>query len=433
MDVNSNRTLKRMAIVIAALVAIGVPSAFAQGTVHLSFFTKWPQPQRMAYFKEVIKAFEVQHPNIKVDMSAVGDQPYKDKIRVLAASGDLPDIFFSWSGAFAKNFVDSGAAMDLTQAYNSTDLHKNVIGTATKPFTFNGKVYGIPLRMDAKFMVYNKSIFKKLGLSVPTTWDQLLGTCKALKDANVTPIGFGDQYPWAAIHYITSLNAKLVPPDVRQADYNLTAPADKLFTDPGYVQALSDLRELVTSGCFNKGPNGLSHDTARAAFGAGQDGMMYVEIVEFADVANTPLGDNGWGFFPFPNFPNGGGDQQLLTGAPDGFMVSSKSKHPKEAIEFLNFLMTPTWGKKYVQELNEPSAVVGAMQQPGVLPQVQQGVQDIGKADGLALWLDTAINIKVVNPYLNGAQAVIAGSETPAELMKKVHEAAVTTQQQINQ
>lgn len=428
-----NTFTRVIAVLIIALVGIGVSSASAQGTVRLSFFTKWPEPYRMSYFKEVIKGFEAQHPNIKIDMSAVGDQPYKDKIRVLAASGQLPDIFFSWSGAFAKNFVDSGAAMDLTQAYNSTDLHTNVIPTATKPFTFNGHVYGIPLRLDAKFMVYNKAMFAKLGLSVPTTWDQLLSTCKSLKDAGITPIGFGDQYPWAAIHYLTTLNAKLVPPDVRKADYDLTAPADKLFTDPGYVQALTDLRTLVTDGCFNKGPNGLSHDTARAAFGAGQDGMMYVEIVEFYNLKDTPLGNDGWGFFPFPSFPNGRGDQQLLTGAPDGFMVSSKTKHPQEAIEFLNYLMTPQWGAKYVDEITEPSAVQGAMNQPGVLTQLQQGVQDIGKADGMALWLDTAINIKVVNPYLNGAQAVIAGTETPADLMKKVHDAAVTTQQQVKQ
>lgn len=426
------KTFKRIvATLVVALVALGVSGAFAQGTVQLSFFTKWPEPARAAYFKQVITAFEAQHPNIKVSYSAVGDQPYKDKIQVLAASGDLPDIFFSWSGAFAQNFVNSGKAMDLTQAYQSTDLHTNVIPTAVKPFTFNGKIYGVPLRLDAKFMVYNKAIFNKLGLSVPTTWDELVSTCQQLKSAGVTPIGFGDQYPWAAIHYLTTFNAKLVPPAVRLADYNLSTPADQLFTDPGYVQALTDLRTLVTDGCFNEGPNGLSHDTAKAAFEAGQDGMMYVEITEFSDLANSPLGQSGWSFFPFPNFPNGRGDQKTLTGAPDGFMVSSKTKHPQEAIEFLNFLMSPTWGAKYTKDFNIPSAVTGAMNESGILPQVQQGVQDISNADGLALWLDTAINIKVVNVYLNGAQAVIAGTETPQDLMKKVHDAAVATQQQL--
>jgi raffinose/stachyose/melibiose transport system substrate-binding protein len=51
--------------------------------VELKFLHKWPQPQNMPYFEEVIKEFEATHPNIKINMEAVADEPIKDKLRVL--------------------------------------------------------------------------------------------------------------------------------------------------------------------------------------------------------------------------------------------------------------------------------------------------------------------------------------------------------------
>src|SRR3546814_7286233 len=45
-------------------------------------------------------------------------------------------------------------------------------------FQYNGKYYGIPLYLDAKFMGYNKQIFSKLGLSAPANFEQLLSSCE---------------------------------------------------------------------------------------------------------------------------------------------------------------------------------------------------------------------------------------------------------------
>ena len=63
---------------------------------------------------------------------------------------------------------------------------------------------------------------------VPKTFDELLAVCATLNDAGVVPISFGNQFPWAASHYIGEIIAKLVPGDVRTADYALTRPADEL-------------------------------------------------------------------------------------------------------------------------------------------------------------------------------------------------------------
>ena len=70
---------------------------------------------------------------------------------------------------------------------------------------------------------------------------------------------------------------------------------------------------------------------------------------------------DGWDFFKLPGFADGKGDGGLLTGAPDGFMVSAKTQHPKEALEFLKFLTSADQGRKYVKVTGMTSAVKGSI------------------------------------------------------------------------
>ena len=215
------------------------PAASSGEKVTIHFFHKWPEPEAMEFFNWAVTKFQEENPNITVEMEAVSDEAYKDKIRVLMTSGEVPDVYFSWAGEFSWKFARAGQALDLTDAFENSDWKDIVINSAVEPFKLDDKIYGIPMRVNAKFMVYNKAIFEQYGLSAPTTWDEFLSVCKTLKDNGVVPLGFGNEYPWASAHYIGDLNAKLVAQDVRMADYGLTAEADTLFTDPGYVEALT--------------------------------------------------------------------------------------------------------------------------------------------------------------------------------------------------
>lgn len=400
-------------------------ASFAQDAVTLRFFHKWPEPEIMAFFEEAVADFEAQHPNVTIEMEAVADEPYKDKIRVLMASGDVPDIYFSWSGEFSQNFVRGGQALDLTDAFYDSDWKDYVINSAATPFSMDDKLYGIPLNIDAKFMAYNTQMFDDFGLSVPETTDELLALCDALNEAGVTPIAFGNEFPWAASHYIGELNAKFVPNDVRLADYRLESDTDTLFTDPGYVEALTYFQEMSDRSCFNDGPNATGHSLAKGLFGAGQAAMIYVELVEFVDLNDSPLGEDGWSFFTFPDVPDGRGEQNILTGAPDGFMVSAKTKHPKEAVDFLKFLTKPEIGARYTAAVGSPSASIGAVTAETAPQSVIDGLNAINEADDLALWLDTDINIKAVEKYLPGSQAVLLGTKSPEKVIQEVRDAAI--------
>ena len=403
------------------------PAAEEAEDITISFFHKWPEPEQLEYYNFVIAEFEKANPNITVEMEAVADEAYKDKIRILMNSGEVPDVYFSWAGEFSWKFARAGQALDLTDAFYNTDWKDVVINSAAEPYKWEGNLYGIPMRVNAKFMVYNKAFFAEYGLEVPTTWDEFLAVCETLKSNDIIPIAFGNEYPWASAHYVGDFNAKLIKADVITSDYLLGGEADTLFVDPGYVEALSRFQTLNDNGYFNEGPNGISHSGARSSFIAGKAGMMYIELEEFITVADA-MGEDAFGFFPLPGGTGGEGDQNLLTGAPDGFMVSANSEHPEEAIAFLKFLTSKEMGTEYVKQLGIPSSVIGAVNSDTALPIVVEGMEAIDAATGMALWLDTDIDVKIVEVYLPGMQALMTGSMTPAEVMAGVHEAAVEVQ-----
>jgi len=409
--------------------ALGTRSAAAQNKVVLSFLHKWPEPNNIRFFRQAVAAFEAAHPNVKINMDAVADDPYKTKIRVVMASGQIPDIYFTWVGEYTRQFIRAGRVLDITKYLAAPDWHGRFAPATLDAYRTDGKLYGVPIEVDAKFMVCNKALLAKVGVTaLPADWPAFTAALNKLKAASITPIAFGSQLAWATVHYIGDLNAKLVPPDVRKADYTLRAPVAELFTDPGYVDAMAHYRAFLTNGWFNKTPNALTHAAARASFYAGRAAMMYQELVEFGLAAGTKLAADGWDFFPMPAIPGGRGRQDLLTGAPDGFVVSPTCKHPDVAMAFLNFLTTRSQGEAFTAATHRPSAVIGAVTAKDALPQTLRGIEAIGRAKGMVLWLDTDVEARVASAFLAAGQGLMGSHETPEQAMQKVRAAAVAAQ-----
>jgi raffinose/stachyose/melibiose transport system substrate-binding protein len=394
--------------------------------VTLKFLHKWPQPEYQVYFDDIVAAYMKENPNVTIVSEGVADEPIKDKLRVMMGSDDRPDIFFSWSGEFAKKFIAAGAAMDLTEAMQADGgkWESSIMKAGLEPFSKDGKIYGAPLRINGKFFVYNQEIFDSLSLKAPTTWEEFLTVCETLKTNNITPIAFGDQFPWAACHYITGLNQKLVAQDVRMKDYEKTTGE---YTDAGYVKALDYFKDMNDKGYFNEFPNSISHDMANQSFALGECAMIYVELEEFASV-DTNLEGTPWSFFAMPAIADGAGSQNYLTGAPDGFMISSTTKYPEEAIKFLQYLTSLDSAKKLVETLKWPSPVIGAVNADNSPEYLVKGMKAVESAEGMALWLDTDIDIRISDVYLPGLQDLLNGDISSADLMKKVQEIAKTVQ-----
>lgn len=393
--------------------------------VTITFLHRWPNEPFKGYFDEAIKEFKKTHPNVNFNVISVINEDYKQKINVQLAGKNPPDIFFTWVGEYGDKFVREGKALDITKYLEEDKAWSDqIIPSTLKPFTVDNKVYGVPVLMDVRMMAYNKEIFKKLGIQEPKTWDEFIDALKAIKKSGVTPLGLGNKEPWNGGLYITTLNQRIVDPAVLAKDYNR---ATGEFKDPGYVEALKKLEQLVPY--MNESPNALSREEERSLFVNGQIGIMPLHTIEFPYVKDAQF---EWGTFNFPEIEGGKGDPTVITGAPEGFMVSKESKNPDIAVEFLKFMTSKEMATKWVETTSVISTTKGAVNADNSTPLMIKVIEDVEKANDMAIWIDTALDGKIFNPYLSGIQEVLNKKKTPEELMNEVQKAAKETRDSAN-
>jgi raffinose/stachyose/melibiose transport system substrate-binding protein len=390
----------------------------------LSIVTKYGNAKYSPYFNDIVKAYEKANPGVDVSIQNAGDQAYKDKVRVLAAGKKLPDVYFSWPGAFADQFVDAGYATDLSPLLKDTKWGKTFSPAALKTVEKGGKIYGVPITLDAKVWIYNKQAFKKAGLGIPKTFSDLVNSCSALKKAGYQPVAFGNQDGWPAVQYLTQLIPQHVPMKTVLKDYR---GAKGGFTDPGYVAALKDFQNVI-SKCGSKGSNAVSDQTVTANFLDSKDAMYFTESVSFGQLSHSggaPKNfEKEWGFFRNPTITGAAGDQSVLAGAPDTFMINSQSKHKALAADFLKFMTSKHNGQQLLEQLGWLSPVEGSSDNAKTIPQQHQLAELINHTNTMAVWLDTAAAPDTAQAFLAGAEGLLSGSRSPEQVMKQVRAAS---------
>ncbi|MDY0873782.1 ABC transporter substrate-binding protein [Dongia rigui] len=401
------------------------PNAQVEYSGTLQILTKFGLEQLSPYFVNLAADYQKLHPDVKIELIQESDDSVKGKTKTLVASNSLPDIYFSWTGSWGGNFVRGNRAVDLTPVIGpDTDWGKTLVPAAVQAFQYNGKYFGIPLYLDAKFMGYNKKIFAEAGVEAPASFEALLAGCDKIKAKGVTPISFGNKEAWPAVHYAGQLLAFNVPRATLEKDFD---PKQATYDDPGYVASLQQFKALIDRCTDGASVNGTSYASALQQLSNGKSAMYYQEIIEFDQAASkeTTLKPEEFGFFVLPVPEGAKGDAKAVEGAPEGYMISAASKNIPLAIDFMKFATSAEHGQILsAPPYGQPSATVGGASEATMSPSVVNGLAALKSASYLMPWLDTANSPRVAAAWLSNLQALVGGSMTPEEVMAKVKDAA---------
>ena len=212
-------------------------AATDDGKVVINFFHRWPNDPKNSMFKELVQEYMDENPNVTINMDCILNDQYKEKIRMIVSTDEVPDIFSSWSGTFAQEMIASGNVASLNDMYESdTDWSSQIAQASVDKFTFDGQIYGVPWSQDGKVFYYNKKVFEENNISVPTTWNEFIAVLDQLKAAGYeTPIIAGLSDGFESLHYLGTMNQRMIDPETLAKDYD---PATGEFTDPGYTEVL---------------------------------------------------------------------------------------------------------------------------------------------------------------------------------------------------
>ena len=401
------------------------PTAKVEYSGTLSILTKFGLQQLSPYFISMAEEYQKLHPEVTVELIQESDDSIKGKTKTLVASNSLPDIYFSWTGSWGGNFVRGDRAVDLSPVIGpDTEWGKTLVPAAVQAFQYNGKYFGIPLYLDAKFMGYSKKIFADLGIGKPASFEELLTACDKIREKGITPISFGNKEAWPAVHYAGQLLAFNVPQAILEKDFD---PKQATYDDPGYVASLQQFKGLIDRCTDGAAVNGTSYSSALQALSNGKSAMYYQEIIEFDQAATqeTALKPEEFGFFVLPVPADAKGDPKAVEGAPEGYMISAASENIPLAIDFMKFVTSPEHGQILsAPPYGQPSATVGGASPETMSPAVVDGLTELKSASYLMPWLDTANSPRVAAAWLSSLQALVGGSMSPEDVMATVKEAS---------
>ncbi|WP_257391521.1 extracellular solute-binding protein [Cytobacillus gottheilii] len=382
----------------------------------------WPEGSSNAQYSivdDIIKSYEEENANVDIQTEILGNEQYKEKIKVLSASNELPDVGITWAAGYMQPFVDGNKFSSLDDIVKDDQF---VAGTLDA-FSVDDSAYALPLELNITPVYYNKEIFEKYNLEAPKTYDEFLSIVETLADNGVTPITLGNKDRWTGSMWYMYLADRIGGPESLNNAINRTGS----FEDPALVQAAEEIAKLVDMDAFVKGFNGLSNDEAKGYFMNEQAAMYLMATWELPNYTTSPDVAQEFkdkvGYFKFPTYEGGKGDIDSYVGGPGvGLFVSEESKVKDEAKKFVSYLVEE-WGKRSVTDAGViPATVVDTSN--GDLDQMYIDIlNDLGNATNLTLYADVQMSAGVADVHLNQIQALFGGQSTPEEFTKTQEEA----------
>ncbi len=263
---DTHHPTRSVAVASAVLLVASLLAACSggDGRTVITFFQFKGEAQ--AYFQDLAKQFEKEHPDIRVVVDNPADP--ETALRTRLVKDDVPDVMtLNANGTFGefasakifKDFSDEPVMDDVNPAYIKVigDL-----GRATAKET-----NGVPFAANASGLLYNEQLFEKYDVAVPRTFDELIAAAKTFQDNGVTPFYGMLADSWTAQSPLAPLSSQLQPSDFFQKRFT-----DRTTFAQGWRSTATKLAELYRY--TQPDPLSKGYEDGTAAFAKGQSAML---------------------------------------------------------------------------------------------------------------------------------------------------------------
>jgi ABC-type glycerol-3-phosphate transport system substrate-binding protein len=334
-------------MVLGVIFWSGCSSGPGSNSGNKAVITIWHwMTDREASFQELAKRYETKT-GVKVEFELYApSDAYTQKVRAAAQGATLPDIF----GILAEkrdfsSFIKAGHILDLT-AYADAEGGKWRNSLFAKALAVNEfsegnsygitpGIYGIPIDIMTIQMVYNKDLFKELGLDPekpPKTIADFLDIGKKIKLKNMQGLVSGWAEVWMIDCFANNYAFNIMGKDKVLATIKGEVP----YSDPDWIKVLTLFKDMEEAGVFADGLVTMVNKTAEQLFANGRavfafNGSWCVNVykgmnpkLNYAAILPPKASDK----FPI----------SIWGGAGSSFMVNARSKNKEEAVKFLKWL-----------------------------------------------------------------------------------------------
>ena len=375
-------------------------------------------------FQELAKRYE-SRTGIKVNFELYApSDAYSQKVRAAAQGANLPDIFgiLGEKRDFAS-FIKAGHILDLTAYMEEKEGEwKNKFfakALAVNEFSADNSygvkpgIYGAPIDIMTIQILYNKDLFKQLGLNPrepPATFAELLDIGKKIKQANMQGLVSG----WGEVWMIDCLANNYAFNIMGKDKVLATIKGEVPYTDPDWIKVLSLFKEMQDSGVLANGLVTMVNKTAEQLFANGRavfafNGSWCVNVYK----AMNPSLDYAAMLPPAASekFP-----VSIWGGAGSSFMVNARSKNKEEAVKFLKWFTDRDQQAYLAQTTSNPPANKDALSK--ISPILAQFADDMERTTHPNAW-GISESPQVIETFNKGIQSIIIGEKTPVQVAQE--------------
>jgi ABC-type glycerol-3-phosphate transport system substrate-binding protein len=281
----------------------------------------------------VNQRFEKANPGVKINEKHFNYGDFDAKVPAAVATGTAPDVLYYGTDELWKYTLPLNSMLTAQQKKTIKFLDQSVVSAQDR------KLHVLPFGTYEGVWMYNKALFRKYHLAVPTTQAQFLGICDKLNAAGVVPLRatFGGSYTMD--RYVALLSGQLIP---NIADWN----SQKIpYTSPKYKGGVTAFMQMTAHKCW--GPNPQSTGVAGEGdqmFRAGKTAIQYVLIGPNVADYEKSIGKGNLGVFLQPALP--GGKPSMDASLAYGFSIVKTTKQTALAYKYISF-----WDQAAQQQL----------------------------------------------------------------------------------
>ncbi len=245
---------------------------------------------------ELIQAFNQSQDEYEV---VAEQQPYSEidsKVMQAARNGTAPDLTNMYPSD-AVNYIKDGLLVDFTPYLEDSEIgipnfKESIPAGQYAEITQwgDGKTYIFPCSTAGEVLFYNKTMFDKYGLAVPTTWTELENCSKVIYEKEGIP-GFGtDSVTDTYQCLIMQAGSKYINAETGALEIDETIAKDKLNWFANGVKA--GYFRLVGEDAYFSGPFGSQ---AVASYIGSSAGVSYVQaaVGDAFEIGCVPIPQEG--------------------------------------------------------------------------------------------------------------------------------------------
>lgn len=157
-------------------------SASSAGSVEIEFLSQ--KREDVDLFDEILADFMAKNPGIRISQTTTtGSVSFSSRV----ASNDVPELGNVYASTAYRTMAEEGLFMDLS----GQDFLGRIPEEYLDLFTLeDGRVFAVPVNVNAFGLYVNMDIYEEQGLELPKTYEELIANCEKLRAAGITPFAF---------------------------------------------------------------------------------------------------------------------------------------------------------------------------------------------------------------------------------------------------